>query len=318
MSEIEIRCDGCGKTIIREAKQVNYSRKRGKRIFCNKSCSGSFHALKTKGQPGKSWSEESKQKASKSHTGIPLSQNHRDAIQEAMHRPEVNQKISNAVKKAYEDPEMRERQREGTLQWFQTPEASQKISEGVRKAFDEGGLRERHLEAMNRPEVKEKLRQAKLGKSSPLSPEARKEKADKLTKKAKERWAGKSPEERRAHMQKAIAASMDGRSSSLETRIVGVLTEMGLEYIPQYQIGPYFADFFLPELNSIIEAYGCYWHGCTSCEHPSWNEKATQKARNKDKRREAYIRACGYDLLIIWEHEFSDDLAEKILELLCA
>jgi len=60
----------------------------------------------------------------------------------------------------------------------------------------------------------------------------------------------------------------------------------------------FFVDFYVPDLNTIIEVDGCYWHGCEQCDFPG-------RKKGGDKGRNAYILACGYKLEIIKEHELA-------------
>tara|TARA_R110002020_G_scaffold101896_6_gene239624 strand:- start:227 stop:574 length:348 start_codon:yes stop_codon:yes gene_type:complete len=45
-----------------------------------------------------------------------------------------------------------------------------------------------------------------------------------------------------------------------ENRIAECLSEFGLRYEQQYEFYPYLADFFVAELNMVIEADGVYGH----------------------------------------------------------
>mgnify|MGYP001614524333 CR=1 FL=1 len=45
----------------------------------------------------------------------------------------------------------------------------------------------------------------------------------------------------------------------------------------------------------VIEVDGCYWHKCKECGYGN--------GRPRDRSRNAYIRACGFRLEIIREHE---------------
>lgn len=68
-------------------------------------------------------------------------------------------------------------------------------------------------------------------------------------------------------------------------------------YVHPYSLNnKFFVDFFVPDTNTIIEVDGCYWHGCEQCGHPG---------RKNDRPRNAYIKACGYNLEIIKEHELT-------------
>lgn len=114
-------------------------------------------------------------------------------------------------------------------------------------------------------------------------------------------WATLSYEERMERLGPVIAkAFTTAGPTSLEVIVREILETSGVLFEEQKQIGHYFADFFLPEKNIIIEAMGCYWHGCLECGHDS---KEAQTKRNKDKRRGAYLQKCGYIVHYIWEHD---------------
>ena len=45
-----------------------------------------------------------------------------------------------------------------------------------------------------------------------------------------------------------------------ENNIAEILSELGLRYEQQYSIGSRTVDFYLPEMNSVVEADGVYGH----------------------------------------------------------
>ena len=45
-----------------------------------------------------------------------------------------------------------------------------------------------------------------------------------------------------------------------ENHIADILSDLGLRYEQQYSIGSRTVDFYLPEMNSVIEADGVYGH----------------------------------------------------------
>jgi len=51
-----------------------------------------------------------------------------------------------------------------------------------------------------------------------------------------------------------------GYKTSIEKEVEGFIKRLGFEYEFQYSIGRLFVDFFIPELNLIIECDGAYWH----------------------------------------------------------
>ena len=69
--------------------------------------------------------------------------------------------------------------------------------------------------------------------------------------------------------------------TSLERLMARALTELGVAYEREVQIGPYRADFSLTGTNIIIECDGEFWH---------------RLRKSKDQRRDKYMAACGYSV----------------------
>jgi DNA mismatch endonuclease (patch repair protein) len=64
---------------------------------------------------------------------------------------------------------------------------------------------------------------------------------------------------------------------------------------------------------------GCFWHGCP--EHGNsptthshyWTEKLARN-RARDARNEEALRAAGWDVLRVWEHEDPEHAVARIVE----
>jgi very-short-patch-repair endonuclease len=78
------------------------------------------------------------------------------------------------------------------------------------------------------------------------------------------------------------ALAKKGFVSSLERKMATLLDKIGLKYIQQKSIGPYFADFALPQLRIVIECDGEYWHA---------------KSKEKGQIRQRVIEAHGWMVL---------------------
>ena len=66
-------------------------------------------------------------------------------------------------------------------------------------------------------------------------------------------------------------------------------------------------DFAFPRERIILFVDGCFWHGCRTCyRKPSSNTSYWENkiARNKqrDRRTTTALKACGWQVLRIWEH----------------
>lgn len=97
------------------------------------------------------------------------------------------------------------------------------------------------------------------------------------------------------------AASLARRSipfsrTSIELKMMDELDRHEIKYIEQYNLGDKFSlDFLLPEYNIVIECDGDYWHNLPY-------------VLTRDKRKNAYIKACGFPLFRFWEHEINADV----------
>jgi len=84
-------------------------------------------------------------------------------------------------------------------------------------------------------------------------------------------------------------------------------------------------DVAFPAKKVAVFLHGCFWHGCAVCAarknlHPKENEQfwidKVRRNRERDAEASAALRAGGWDVLVIWEHEVREDLAgvvERIL-----
>lgn len=95
-------------------------------------------------------------------------------------------------------------------------------------------------------------------------------------------------------------ATSDKRyNTQIEQLVAGFLTELGLSYVQQkHVVGVGYVDFYLQEYNMIIEADGCYWHGC-QLHYPTANLAKQQR----DVRKHQTLTASGYLFLRLWEHD---------------
>lgn len=74
-------------------------------------------------------------------------------------------------------------------------------------------------------------------------------------------------------------------------------------------------DFFFERRKLVVFVDGCFWHGCPRCGHiPKSNGRfwATKIKLNKrrDKKTANALRAQGYRVLRIWEHEITFSLED--------
>ena len=78
----------------------------------------------------------------------------------------------------------------------------------------------------------------------------------------------------------------------------------------------YRADGYDEETKTIFEFHGCLYHGCSTCYN---DEKITVPKTGetrkvlftKTMKKEQAIKALGYKLVNIWEHQFKDEIAQN-------
>lgn len=84
-----------------------------------------------------------------------------------------------------------------------------------------------------------------------------------------------------------------GKRSSIEVAVEQVLGILGEEYEAQKSLGPWLVDFYLPGRNLVIECDGTYWH-------------SLPRVREKDVRKESWLRRNGYNLARITEEHIRE------------
>jgi len=97
-----------------------------------------------------------------------------------------------------------------------------------------------------------------------------------------------------------IASERVTRDTKLEILVEETLKASGVPYEKQYQVYPYYGDFYIPSTNIIIEVNGCFIHQCPIC---GWSNHRTEEVHAKDARKKAFLESKGYIVKVIWEHE---------------
>lgn len=105
-----------------------------------------------------------------------------------------------------------------------------------------------------------------------------------------------------------------GKDTGPERRIRALLTTLGFRYRLHYPKLPGRPDIAFPGRGKVIWVHGCFWHrhqGCALGRLPKskldfWKPKLEEN-RNRDLRNEAKVRAAGWDSLVVWECELSDE-----------
>ena len=120
-----------------------------------------------------------------------------------------------------------------------------------------------------------------------------------------------TPSERRERM-----ARVRGKDTGPERRVRSILTGLGFRYRLHYSKLPGRPDIAFPGRRKIIWVHGCFWHrhpGCALARLPKsrlefWKTKLEEN-RSRDLRNEAEVCAAGWDALVVWECELSEEAA---------
>ena len=76
-------------------------------------------------------------------------------------------------------------------------------------------------------------------------------------------------------------------------------------------------DLIIPSLDLAIFVNGCFWHGCPHCYTPPkhnrkwWNNKIAGN-RRRDRRVTRQLRAQGYSVVHLWEHDTDERMRVRI------
>ena len=93
--------------------------------------------------------------------------------------------------------------------------------------------------------------------------------------------------------------------TSIEKKVYEELKKRGFIFERQKIIGDKFAvDAYIPSLNLVIECDGSYWHSLPSMQL-------------RDKRKDAYLNKCGYELLRLGEGEIRNGTFKDKLNKIC-
>jgi DNA mismatch endonuclease (patch repair protein) len=115
-----------------------------------------------------------------------------------------------------------------------------------------------------------------------------------------------------------------GRDTAPELALRAALHRRGLRFYkdrrvvlrPGWQVRP---DIVFPRLHVAVFVDGCYWHGCTThrtipvSNSEFWTTKI-EGTRKRDAEQTKWLKAAGWTVLRIWEHEDTDDAVARVTD----
>ena len=90
-----------------------------------------------------------------------------------------------------------------------------------------------------------------------------------------------------------------GYRTDIERLTESVLIALGVHYVFEKKIGRYFADFFLPDLDVVLECDG-------------WQHR-TRAGQSKDKKKDAYLRSRGLKVKRIRDKSIRTNAKKAVL-----
>jgi len=85
----------------------------------------------------------------------------------------------------------------------------------------------------------------------------------------------------------------------------------------EHKIGKFKVDGYIENTNTILEFYGCLWHGCLQCiknrkQYIIDNSKNAEEAFLATIDRRKYFENLGYNMLEIWECAFDKEMKNNV------
>jgi DNA mismatch endonuclease (patch repair protein) len=110
------------------------------------------------------------------------------------------------------------------------------------------------------------------------------------------------------------------RDTGIERALRSRLHALGLRYRLHRRLLPGSrreVDLVFPRARVAVMVDGCFWHGCP--EHATWPKNNADFWRAKieanvarDRDTDERLRAAGWTVLRVWEHESPDDAATRV------
>ena len=110
------------------------------------------------------------------------------------------------------------------------------------------------------------------------------------------------------------------RNTGPEVRFRAALHRLGLRFykhrrpVPGLRCEP---DVVFPRVQLAVFLDGCYWHSCGEhgaqpTRNADWWRTKFERVRARDARNDDSLRAAGWTVLRVWEHEPPDQAARRV------
>jgi G:T-mismatch repair DNA endonuclease (very short patch repair protein) len=120
---------------------------------------------------------------------------------------------------------------------------------------------------------------------------------------AKEKWKNLSQEEKDERIFILNKSNkLKKKDTKIEIKMELLLTELGINFIKQHQVKNWVFDFYLPEINLVIECQGDYWHANPDIFDPNNLNEMQIKNIERDERKRKYLSENNINHLFFWEN----------------
>jgi DNA mismatch endonuclease (patch repair protein) len=113
-----------------------------------------------------------------------------------------------------------------------------------------------------------------------------------------------------------------GKDTDLEVLVRSALHSKGLRFRKHVKTLPGKPDIVFPKTMVVVFIDGDFWHGY---RFPAWENKVSDfwkekisKTRERDQRNFRKLRAMGWQVIRLWQHEIKKDVGKCIEKILIA
>ena len=119
------------------------------------------------------------------------------------------------------------------------------------------------------------------------------------------------PRSRQRVAERTIQQISDGRTgkayNNLEKAFASTLDSLDIAYIWQYCVESAVFDFYIPQIQTLIECHGTFWHADPRFYSSHMFKAIQQRNLANDKRKALIADSKGYTLYLFWEHDILND-----------
>lgn len=190
----------------------------------------------------------------------------------------------------------------GCTCWLHSPERRERL----RQLATEQGKREGHekrsaqVAAVWEKRTKEERdtisrKAIASGRKTRHSPERRRISAQKM----RDRWEAMTQEQKDASI-KRLLTGRGKKATEIEIAVAAVLDILSISYEFEFSLDRFVVDFYIPSLNTVVEADGEYWH-------------RSPETQAKDQERDARLAYLGYRVVRLSEQAIKEDALKAVV-----